>query len=32
MQLGPYGTSTSALDLRAFCNLILGLEFMQFNP
>jgi len=32
MQFGPRITSTSASDLRAFGNMVIGLGFMQFHP
>jgi hypothetical protein len=32
MQFSPGVTSSSAPELRAFCNMVLGLGFMQFRP
>ena len=32
MQFSPDITSPSAPKLRAFCNMVLGLGFMQFHP
>jgi hypothetical protein len=32
MQFNPGVTSSSAPELRAFCNMVLGLGFMQFRP
>jgi hypothetical protein len=32
MQFNPGITSSSAPELRAFCNMVLGLGFMQFHP
>jgi len=31
MQFGPDVTLTSTLDLRMFCDLVIGLGFLQFN-
>jgi len=32
MQFSPGLTSSSAPELRAFCNMVLGLGFIQFHP
>jgi hypothetical protein len=32
MQFSPGITSSSAPELRAFCNMVLGLGFMQLSP
>jgi hypothetical protein len=32
MQFSPGVTSSSAPELRAFCNMVLGLGFMQLSP